>query len=71
MEYKNIRYSEYCTCFLASDNLSAVFWDELPGTSGRQIKSVRCDSKEEAIKLMDEWVANAPAGVTCQKIWEG
>lgn len=62
MNELEIPYTGYCTCFKYIDEV--IFYDEI---KEKKIKIVKATG-EEAEKLMNEWVDNAPGDVICQKL---
>lgn len=58
-------YTVYCTCFYDAENKKVCFYDEI---KDRYIRRQKVKDKEEAEKLMQAWVDNAPADVICQMI---
>lgn len=56
------RYTAYCTCFYIDGEV--VFYDEM---TDKIIRSEKVN-EDDANKLMDEWVANAPGDVICEKL---
>lgn len=60
-----IIYTDYCTCFYEPANKKVYFYDEI---TDRFIKKQPVKDNEEADRLMDSWVNNAPKTIICQKI---
>lgn len=58
----DIPYRPYCTCF--NDEDKVYFYDEVKESIFKSVKA----TGDEADKIMDEWVANAPRDVICQKL---
>lgn len=61
----SFKYTEYCTCFYESKSNEVWIWDEI---TDKRIKKIRVSNKDEAIKIMNEWKANAPKNCICEVI---
>ena len=62
-----INYTDYCTCFTDTDEKGRFvqFYDEI---KDKPIATVRVESKDEALRVMEDWVGKAPPDVICQRI---
>lgn len=58
-----MEYTDYCTCFYEETTESVWFWDEI---NDRKIGEQKTQNENEAKKVMEDWVANAPDNVICQ-----
>ena len=59
------RYTDYCTCFYDEKKNEVWFWDEI---KDHKISAKKVKDKEEAKKVMLEYINNAPTGVICQAL---
>lgn len=71
MKYK---YSDYCTCFVYSKDRDSEkqtkenyiwIWDEI---KDKRIQRIKVESKDEAEKIMNDWLEKAPKNCICEKI---
>lgn len=57
------KYTGYCTCYYDDIANEVVFYNEL---KDNEIERQKVENKEEAKRIMAEWVKNAPAHVICE-----
>lgn len=69
MKYK---YSDYCTCFVYSKDsenqtkeIYIWIWDEI---KDKRIQRIKAESKDEAEKIMNDWLEKAPKNCICEKV---
>lgn len=60
-----VRHTDYCTCFYDDETQYVVFWDEIKDV---KIRSVKVKDKDQAKKIMLEYIDSAPAGKICQAL---
>lgn len=57
------KYTDYCTCFYIDKYKEIWFWDEI---TDKRINKMKVDNLNDAIKIMEQYKANAPKNCICE-----
>lgn len=60
------RYAGYCTCFYDEESKAVIYWNEITDS---KISSKKVRDKDEAKKVMQAYLDEAPPEVICQELW--